>query len=310
MPRSLHRAALWLALSLAPAMVSAEESYTVKRGDSFSSIAAHTLGNASRWREIWALNPEVRTPSALQPGTQLRLPAAGSAVAAAPPAPSADTEPAPHRLLPDPIQALAADLINSGHIERLRRDYRLLDATDTHTVPIHAMRQEAEGIYLDVNGLSANAAPAYGLFKASPEPARPDVIELTRIGQANSLMQQTGQMRLQVSEYRESLNSGSGQLQLLPLARSHNVIASDYPPRPVQGRILKALYEQPGGYLLLLDQGSRAGLVPGHLLRYGKTADNRNSAGGWLLVIDTLDTTSLALVLQARQVPAVGDPIY
>jgi nucleoid-associated protein YgaU len=47
--------------------------YTVKRGDTLSSIAARELGNASRWREIAALNG-IRDPRSIKPGQQLVMP--------------------------------------------------------------------------------------------------------------------------------------------------------------------------------------------------------------------------------------------
>lgn len=52
--------------------------YTVKRGDTLSTIAARELGKASRWPEIVALNvatfPGLRDPNRIQVGWDLRLP--------------------------------------------------------------------------------------------------------------------------------------------------------------------------------------------------------------------------------------------
>lgn len=47
--------------------------YTVKRGDTLSSIAAKKLGAASRWREIARLN-KIRDPRKLRVGQRLHLP--------------------------------------------------------------------------------------------------------------------------------------------------------------------------------------------------------------------------------------------
>ena len=50
--------------------------YTVKAGDSFYSIAKSQLGNASRWKELLALNHAVVNgdPTSLRPGQRLVLP--------------------------------------------------------------------------------------------------------------------------------------------------------------------------------------------------------------------------------------------
>lgn len=60
--------------------------YTVRAGDTLSEIAQRTLGAASRWKEIAALNANV-DPARLRVGDELRLPsgaAAGAAPGAAP----------------------------------------------------------------------------------------------------------------------------------------------------------------------------------------------------------------------------------
>lgn len=47
--------------------------YTVKAGDTLSSIAAKKLGDHKRWTEIAALNG-IRDPKAIRPGQKLRIP--------------------------------------------------------------------------------------------------------------------------------------------------------------------------------------------------------------------------------------------
>lgn len=49
------------------------KTYTVKRGDTLSSIAARKLGNANRWRAIADLN-NIRDPRNIRIGQVLRLP--------------------------------------------------------------------------------------------------------------------------------------------------------------------------------------------------------------------------------------------
>lgn len=55
---------------------SGKRTYTVKSGDSFYSIAKSQLGNASRWKELLALNNSIVNgdPTSLRPGQRLVLP--------------------------------------------------------------------------------------------------------------------------------------------------------------------------------------------------------------------------------------------
>ncbi|MBV0932492.1 LysM peptidoglycan-binding domain-containing protein [Marinobacterium weihaiense] len=285
--------------TLASATADAADTYRVKRGDSLSSIAARVLGNAERWREIWSLNPQIRRPAALEVGEQLQLPGRQSV----PAADSSSWQPAP-LTAPDAAQAMALDLIRSGHIKRLRANYRLLDSTRLTNLPrVYAWRSEADGQYVYLHRGSSMAEPVqeYGLFISSLEPSSPRFVELSRIGRAEPVMQHGNKTRLRVTENHADMSTS---VLLLPLQPGNTTLTPAYPQRPVEARILKALYEHAGGYRLVLDQGTTAGLKPGHLLQFYRQPEQ---PGGWAMIIDATPTGSLALVLSARQVPAAGD---
>jgi phage tail protein X len=56
------------------ARVSAVRVYTVRKGDTLSSIAARYLGSARRWQGLWAANRgTVRNPNVIQRGQRLRI---------------------------------------------------------------------------------------------------------------------------------------------------------------------------------------------------------------------------------------------
>lgn len=59
----------------APSNQEAETRYIVRPGDTLEGIARRLFGSASRWEEIWRLNPAVTDPYRLTPGERLRLPA-------------------------------------------------------------------------------------------------------------------------------------------------------------------------------------------------------------------------------------------
>lgn len=53
--------------------------YAVQPHDTLWAIAARTLGDASRWQEIYALNPQLSDPNLVFPGMVIRLPGPGVA---------------------------------------------------------------------------------------------------------------------------------------------------------------------------------------------------------------------------------------
>lgn len=307
---------LALTLVMTPAGAAASSTYTVQQGDSLSSISAQLLGSADRWREIWALNPQIRSPEQLQPGARLRLPTATEN--------ALQTEHHATTLLDqsqnsgslDPIVVMAEDLLRSGHIDRMRTDYRLLaTGAPELLIRIHSTRAEADGDYVYIHGLDRvfPEGTLFGLFRPSMEPISETTVELIRTGKARLLLQQDDKARLRVTESsQEDLHT----MLALPLERPPTGFNIGYPDAPINAHVIKALYEQSGGYLLILDQGLGTGLKPGHLLRYSKPdlvasqaapVIKARQGGGWMLVIDTSHEMSLALVLQARQIPAVGD---
>lgn len=61
--------------SVGPVDTTGARSYTVKAHDGLMSIARSQLGNEHRWKEILALNPEIKDPHQLKIGQVLKLPA-------------------------------------------------------------------------------------------------------------------------------------------------------------------------------------------------------------------------------------------
>ena len=56
----------------------AEETYTVKKGDSLSKIAKRVYGDAQQWRKIYEANRDIvgDNPDLIHPGQTLKLPRA------------------------------------------------------------------------------------------------------------------------------------------------------------------------------------------------------------------------------------------
>lgn len=54
-----------------------KKAYTVKAGDSLSNIAQSEMGDANRWRELYAANKDAvgDNPDMIHPGLKLEIPA-------------------------------------------------------------------------------------------------------------------------------------------------------------------------------------------------------------------------------------------
>jgi nucleoid-associated protein YgaU len=59
------------------AVVTAEKTHTVEKGENLSAIAEQELGDANRWKEIYTANKETigGNPDLIQPGMELKIPA-------------------------------------------------------------------------------------------------------------------------------------------------------------------------------------------------------------------------------------------
>ncbi|HEY9723706.1 MAG TPA: LysM peptidoglycan-binding domain-containing protein, partial [Oscillatoriaceae cyanobacterium] len=72
-----------------PSPAPAPATYTVRSGDSLSSIAARVLGNANRWQDIYNLNrDQISNPNLIYPGMVLKLPGGSTPAPAPGPAPT------------------------------------------------------------------------------------------------------------------------------------------------------------------------------------------------------------------------------
>lgn len=311
-------AATLMACLLTTTAVSAEQRYVVKRGDSLSKIAAQQLGAASRWREIWALNPSIRRPEQLAAGATLRLPSAGETAVAMNTDPASQGGKQQDSIETDPAYQLALEQIKSSNIRRLRQNYRLLD-NPRNAIHLHAVRHEQDGLYLYSSGYTQQTSQGiqYSIFEPSAEPVTSSTTELTRIGSAKLALQQGSLAGFHVTS---SLKPPQENALLLPINTKTSVIEPHYPAQNTSVQVLKALYEQSGGYILLLDKGARQGLAPGALLKLhqrnpvesesGNSMEFPGHAAGWAMVFEAGRELSWALVLSAQRTPAVGDRLH
>lgn len=84
----------------------------------------------------------------------------------------------------------------------------------------------------------------------------------------------------------------------------------DHPPAGTRGHIQQIFWNEPESLFALVNIGKQHNILPGHLLRYSKSYPGHETLpGGVLMIIQTFQKQSYALILQANRVPAVHDPI-
>jgi LysM repeat protein len=121
----LAKTLIVVTISLHPAAHHAPASYTVRPGDSLSTIAAHAYGTTADWPAVWWANRhQVANPNMIAAGQRLHLPASGrvpswmarAAMAAttAGSAPAAASASAPQAEPAAPVQATPAAPASSG----------------------------------------------------------------------------------------------------------------------------------------------------------------------------------------------------
>jgi LysM repeat protein len=104
----MANALMAVTISLHPSAHQAQASYTVRQGDTLTTIAAHAYHNAADWPAVWWANRrQVRNPNMIAAGQRLQLPASGHVTAAMARAAKAAI-PAPPPPPPAPAQAPAA----------------------------------------------------------------------------------------------------------------------------------------------------------------------------------------------------------
>lgn len=85
-----------------------------------------------------------------------------------------------------------------------------------------------------------------------------------------------------------------------------NSFLFDYPPHNSQGHMTQIFWNEPEALFALVNLGRAHHILPGHLLHYYKSPNN---SAGAMVVIQTFENHSYAMILQAHWVPAVNDQV-
>lgn len=94
--------------------------YNVQTGDTLGKIAAKFLGDATRFKEILAVNPQITNPNLIKVGQQITLPSGASR---SPSIPSSPTAPLAASKALIPVSAVAPSLPESSFMSKVKDFY-------------------------------------------------------------------------------------------------------------------------------------------------------------------------------------------
>lgn len=299
-----------LLLLLISSTLSAEpktELYTVRPGDTLSHLAEQRLGDGSKWRTLWALNPELTQTDLIRVGQQIKLPIRQEST---PPRPSTILAPKSAQrveggLLDGQVE-LVRDALRTGDYLSFLGTYDLIDDTQLQTLrATHPQSREQHSsaelhLYQREQSLTSRGQHLH---------------EIRRLGQL-AAFEHDGRLKLPLGTAPEH------ELVIKPLAHHatpSQLIGAIEAPQDISMRVLRTFYNHPSGLYVMLDGGKKQGISEGRIALLYKDgakprdyyALNQHTAQpqGTFVVIRSYDQASLALVVSTYNPPAPGDQV-
>lgn len=329
---------------------SAPMTYTVKRGDTLWGIASKFLRNPWDWPEVWYINPKIRNPHWIYPGDVLALAYGRNGkpmIRVLKPSPLRSQEPAvrlePH-LRSTPITAAIPTIPYSAIAAFLMRPVVFSASQIDHAPHVIAFRGKHQvagsGFVVYVSSLGHDPHSHYSVIHVGEKLRAPGdlgfghVYGYLGIYTATAAVTADGDPATAVLTHsaRETLPgdrliANDPQLPLTMEPRA--------PSGPVHGQIIWVVGGTGGADLagtydvVVLDRGSREGLVPGDVLAVehrGRLVHDTHGSFGWLggfsprvklpnyragtvLVFKTYRNISFALVVAAAHTIENGDVV-
>lgn len=316
--------------------------YTVQDGDTLWDLCKRFLNNPWYWPKIWSYNPEIENPHWIYPGNRVRFyPGAGALPAEVEPAEAptevAETDDAD---LDEPETVDEVDLFESPadlpsklgaageELAPRRRSFVTRKEMEKAGV-IEGSAEEQQMLtvfqkaYLKLSS-SAQPGQQFELFRVAREVRHPvtgsNMGYLTEVLGVATVERIDGKIGTAVIEaaYDPILRGDMAG----PLSRDYNPRITEVAnSKKIKGYIIDHVFEASAMsgeyYYVFVDQGSKAGVVPGntfHVLRAGdgvtgRTEDFPDEVIGKLLVIDVRDEVSTAVVTKSTRELFAGDRI-
>lgn len=311
------------------------ERYIVQKGDTLWDISSTFLKSPWFWPEIWHVNTQIANPHLIFPGDVIKL-----VYIDGQPRLTVDrtTRLGPGKLSPqirvspieDAIPAIPLDQINSWLIRN-----RVVDVGVLEAAPYVVSGQEQRlilgaGDRMYGRGQFADNIPNYGIYRKGTNYIDPDTNELLGVqaldlGAANMRALDNDIATLSVTRTTGDIRIGD---RILPTAE-RLIDPTFFPSKPEQDINAKIISVEGGvtqvGMLdvVAVNRGSRDGLEAGNILsiyKRGATiadplAEKRkdrkvilpDERAGMMMIFQTFDKMSLALVLKADRGIKVGD---
>jgi nucleoid-associated protein YgaU len=308
------------------------EEYVVQRGDTLWDISGRFLEKPWLWPEIWHANPQIENPHLIYPGDRLSLVyvdgqarlmlnrGKGGVVKLSPQVRSSELDDAIPAIPLEEINAFMSRsrVVNPGELEAA--PYVLAGALG-HIVT-------AAGDQLHARGPLPEGERNFGIFRGGQTYVDPDTgevlgIEARDIGSVRLLDVEDDVSTHSINRSREEIRVAD---RLLPVVEQ-KITATFFPSAPekdISGVILavEGGVTQVGRLdVVVLNRGVRDGLVEGNVLAIDKrgetTADPMtnelvklpDTRAGMLMVFQSFEKLSLALVLEASQPLKVMDKV-
>ncbi len=281
----------------AAAFAAQPQVYVVRPGDTLWGIAAHFLKNPWDWPLLWRRNPAIHNPNLIYPGDRivLRYDAAG--------VPQLQVIQLRPKMTVSPIPSYHTGVM----LPFLGSPGLIANRSDYERLPYIAAAADSDTIFSNGNRLYVkqlgNLAPGTLLrvVRAGPQLVRPSDRKplghaLMDLGTAK-VLHDGALAEIEITNAREEITLGDRLVPETPVPEPHFFPSS--PAHPVQGHIVGSLSNFPEmmvGQVVVVDQGSDAGLVPGNVLQIdGPESVTRDAVTGARLTLPGRDIGSLML---------------
>ncbi len=311
------------------------QSYVVVKGDTLWDISSKFLRDAWRWPEIWHINPEISNPHLIYPGDQISLTYRDGKpvlqVSRGRPtvklSPNARTSRLQSAITTIPANAVAQFLKRPRILteEQLKNAGYISHAEDDHLV-------SGTGGKIYVANLLQDENKDFSVYRIGNVYRNPknknDILgyEAIHVSDAQLTLEGNPASLRIVKSYRETLLGD--KVLATDEAQIDNSFTPHSPDNSIEGRIISILdgMSRAGQYnTVVINLGKQDGMELGHVLAVRKKGDVildnysteffkpevqlPDERSGLLMVVNTFDRVSYALVMNTIKDIRIGDPI-
>jgi nucleoid-associated protein YgaU len=313
------------------------ERYIVQKGDTLWDISTRFLRTPWYWPEIWHANPQIANPHLIYPGDVISLVYIDgkprltvNRTTRLSPGTDKLTPQVRESSIDDAIPAIPLDTINSWLVRNRVVEPGVLEASPYVLAGQEGRLLLGTGDRLYGRGEFASNIPNYGLYRKGIDYIDPDTEEVLGtqaidIGAANMRALEADVATLSVIRTTGDVRTGD---RILP-TEARKIEPTFFPSKPdqdIEGKIIsveKGVSQVGNLSVVAVNLGEREGMKPGNVLSIfkrgevikdtfaGKGVKKKvklpDERAGMMMIFQTFDKMSLALVLKADRGIKVGD---